>query len=79
MFDHQKTTKPKIEIQLPANIRTPEVEKLWGDWLAHLKQKHTPPTKKAIEMQMKKLSDLGPRPCGGHVNPQHHPKLPGSL
>jgi hypothetical protein len=60
MFDHQKTTKPKIEIQLPANIRTPEVEKLWGDWLAHLKQKHTPPTKKAIEMQMKKLSDLGP-------------------
>ena len=47
--------------KIPENIKTPKIQKLWSQWLEHLKQNRKAPTILAAEMQLQKLSKMGPQ------------------
>lgn len=57
-------TNPKppphvTEATIPPALNTPAFLAIWKTWLDHLKQKRKTPTTHAVELQLRKLADMG--------------------
>lgn len=66
----KKLTASKLltEIEIPAELKTPELEIALSDWQEHRKQKKKPLTPKQIERQLQKLASEGPAAATYRLN-----------
>ena len=55
----KKDGKAGKDQAFPDNLRSEAFKNIWGQWLEHLSQKKKPPTNRAIDLQLKKLSAMG--------------------
>ena len=52
--------KKKYDYEIPKNLNDPRFLTMWDAWLADRKERKKPVTKRGAEMQLRKLSEMGP-------------------